>query len=201
VVEGAGTLRAFADAVCATLDERGVGAAAFVGLSLGGMVAQALALAYPARVRALVLAHAPVKTPAEGQRVWDARLVDAKANGMESQVAGCLARWFTPEFARSAPLTTEWVGAMVRSMSLAGYERAAHAIQGLDHTDALSQISAPTLVVCSDRDSVVPPELGSTIAAAIPRARLAVLPNAAHLGNVEAPVVFTETVGAFLGQA
>ena len=67
--------------------------------------------------------------------------------------------------------------------------------------ERLADITAPTLVIAGDADTAVPPAAASTLAAAIPGAELVVLPDAAHLGNVQQPVLFAETVGFFLGVA
>jgi 3-oxoadipate enol-lactonase len=196
-VEGADTLAGMGDAVCAALTDLGIERATFVGVSLGGMVAQAIALSHPARVHGLVLADAPARTPPEARALWQERLATARAKGMASQVEASLARWFTPDFRRRSPLTMAWIADMVTATSLVGYERAAHAIVGLDHVEALARITAPTLVLTGDHDTVVPPDVARPVATAIPKAAFAVLEHAAHLANVEAAVPFAEVTGAF----
>jgi 3-oxoadipate enol-lactonase len=197
-VDGAGSTSAFAEWLCALLDELRIERAAVVGLSLGGMVAQAFALAYPSRVRSLVLAHTGARSPQTVRDLWDKRLEQMRERGMESQIAASLARWFTPAFAARSPLTLAWAADMVRRTSPEGYQCAAAAIRRLDHLDDLGKIACPTLVVCGDNDGVVPVAAAEGIAAAVQNGRLSILRDAAHLGNVEQPVAFTETVGEFL---
>jgi pimeloyl-ACP methyl ester carboxylesterase len=180
------------------LGELGIRRAAIVGLSLGGMVAQAFALAYPEQVSALVLAHTSARTDESVREVWSRRLALFEEQGLEAQVASTLERWFTRSFAAASPMTMRWLAQQIRATSPAGYRAAVRAIQGLDFLDRLKEVTAPALVVAGAADSAVPPAAASVLAASIPGAKLVVLDDAAHIGNVQQPVAFTETVGKFL---
>lgn len=188
----------FAAALAVTLDTLKVGRATFVGLSLGGMVAQALALQRPQQVRSLVLAHTSAQTPHTVREIWTSRLAGLEDYGMAGQVQGTLARWFTSEFAAAAPLTLDWIAGLVRRTPPDGYAAAVHAIQWLDYLDRLPQIAARVLVVAGAQDTAAPPMVASAMAQRLPRAELHVIDRCAHLGNVEQATVFTERVGAFL---
>lgn len=196
--EGSPDLGDYAAAVHAVLAELGIRRAAIVGLSLGGMVAQAFALAYPEMVRALVLAHTSARTDDAVRELWSRRLALFEEQGLEAQVAPTLERWFTRSFAAASPMTMRWLAQQIRATSPAGYRSAVQAIQRLDFLDRLKEIKAPALVVAGAADSAVPPAAASVLAASIPGARLVVLDDAAHIGNVQQPVAFTETVGSFL---
>lgn len=191
-------LQACAVQVRRVLDQLGIERAGIVGLSLGGMVAQAFALAFPERTAALVLAHTVARTPPAVRELWSRRLAQFDDEGLDAQVGPTLERWFTRDFAERSPLTLEWVARQIRGTMPAGYAAAIRAIQDLDHTDRLGEIRVPTLVVAGREDTAVPPAAGAELAAAIPGARFLVLEDAAHLGNVQQPVAFTESVGAFL---
>lgn len=189
-----------ARAVWALLDALGEQRVMLVGLSFGGMVAQAMALQRPQQLKALVLAHTSAHTDARVRALWEQRLADLAQQGMAAHACATLGRWFTPGFAERAPLTVEWVGRMVQETPEAGYRAAVRAIQALDHGDLLAQITAPTLVVAGGQDLAIPVEAARTMAQRMPGARLEVIPQAAHLGNIEQPEAFTETVGGFLAQ-
>jgi 3-oxoadipate enol-lactonase len=191
------TLADFAAAAWQTLDALGLSRAALVGLSLGGMVAQEMAIAAPDRVGALVIAHSGGRTAPAVAELWDERIAAAEAAGVEALVAPTLGRWFTPEFAETSPLQLDWIGALVRATSLAGFRNAARAIQGLDTLDRLGRLAMPALVIGGERDTALPIDAGRAVAAALPRATFASLPTA-HLGNIEQPGAFTELVGRFL---
>lgn len=195
------TLSQYADEVRHVLDALGVDRAALVGLSLGGMVAQAFALAWPERTRALVLAHTSARTEPAVRDLWSTRLQQAADEGMAEQVPAILGRWFPADFAAVAPMTLQWVSEQIASTPFDGYAAAIGAIQRLDHLDLLHRITAPTLVVAGERDAAAPPALARLMADRLPHATLTTLPGAGHIGNVQLPLAFTETVGAFLVQS
>lgn len=197
---GAG-LAEWAEELAQVLDRLHVERAAVLGLSLGGMVAQAFALQHADRLSALVLAHTSAQTAEPVKALWAQRVVQAREGGVAGQVEPTLARWFTRSFIEAAPLTVRWVADQICSTSLAGYEAAVHAIQGLDHLERLAEVQSPTLVVAGADDTAAPPSFAEAIVARMPNARLAVIEHAAHLGNVEQPLIFTERVGDFLSQA
>lgn len=191
----------YAAGVCRALDELQIEQAAVVGLSLGGMVAQAMALHHPRRVRALVLAHTSARTEPAVHEIWTRRLEQFELQGLDAQVAPTLQRWFPQAFAEASPMTLEWVARQIRATSASGYATAIRAIQALDHRDRLAEIAVPTLVVAGDADAAVPPAAAAALAGRIPGAQRLVLQEAGHLGNVQQPLAFTEQVGRFLQQA
>ncbi len=199
--QGAATLAGFAGEVAKVLDDLDIQRAAFVGLSLGGMVAQAFALMYPQRCSALVLAHTSARTDTPVKDIWQGRLEQLEKDGLPAQAAAILGRWFPPAFAEASPLTLQWIASQIKATSLQGYAAAIRAIQQLDHLDMLKTITVPTLVIAGEADTAAPPAAGALMAGQIGSARLEVLPGVAHLGNVQAPLVFTETVGGFLRDA
>lgn len=188
----------FADGVARLLDQLGIEQVALVGLSLGGMVAQGFALRHSGRLSALVLAHTMARVSPAGRDAWAARKHAAIDGGMSTQSQSTLERWFTSGFARSAPMTLQWVRQMIETTPLDGYLAAANAIQQLDYLDRLSDIAVPTLVMTGEHDHAATPSLAAEIHARLPSARLFTLAGAAHLGNVERPIEFTEVVGGFL---
>jgi 3-oxoadipate enol-lactonase len=194
-------LAAYATQVGEALDALAIERATLVGLSLGGMVAQAMALQQPQRVQALVLAHTSARTEPAVREVWQRRFEQFERHGLQRQVAPTLERWFTRTFAAACPLTMDWVAAQIRTTSPAGYAAAVQAIQALDHLDRLADIPVPALVIAGDCDAAVPPPLAAGLAARLRRAELLVLEDAGHLGNVQQPLRFTEAVGRFVQQA
>jgi len=194
-------LDGYADCVLDVLDELHIDTASLVGLSFGGMVAQAFALKYPARVRSLVLAHTSARTVEVVKGIWSGRIARFEREGMAAQVMPTLERWFTRSFAEASPLTLAWLSEQILRTTNKGYLSAIRAIQGLDHLDKLATIEVPTLVVAGEEDSSVPPAAAAQIAERMVNAKMLVLAGAAHLGNLERPVEFTEAVGAFLRQA
>lgn len=188
----------YAHAVLRTIEPLGLGAIAVVGLSFGGMVAQAMALAEPDRIRQLVLAHCGANTPAAVAELWHQRLHAAAVEGMAGQVAPTLERWFTPVFRQQAPATCNWVGEMIANTPRDGYVAAVHAICRLDHAGQLGRLRMPTLVIGGGQDKAVPLEVSEALSRGLPQAEFIALPDAAHLGNIEQSTRFTEILRAFL---
>jgi len=180
------------------LDSLRIEQVAVVGLSLGGMIAQALALRYPDRVSAIVLAHTFARVTESMLPVWKERQAAVASQGMEPQVVPTLERWFGPQFRASSRLTVEWVAGMIRATQPAGYVAVAAAIQHLDYLDQLGEIRHPTLVVAGSQDKGASPAVAEEMCSKLPNARLLILENAGHLGCVDQPVAFTERVGEFL---
>lgn len=186
----------YADAVVAALTDHQVDDFVLVGTSFGAMVSMQIAVRHASRVNGLVLACCGARTSSQVAQAWRERIRAVKAAGIVTQVEPSLARWFTPEFAAGAPMTLDWVRSMICDTPADGFVAAARMIADLDHLALLSDISTRCLVIAGTRDQAAPAEAMRGIADAIPEARFATV-EAAHLANVEAPVPFTETVGAF----
>lgn len=197
LLAGAPSLAAYAAAVNATLKSLEPRPAAVMGLSLGGMVAQRMALQEPDQVRALVLAATSGIATEPVKSVWYQRMAEVAEEGISSQIAPTIRRWFTPRFQKEAPLTVESIQTMIASTPAQSFIAAAQAITGLDHLDALASLRCPTLVIGGDQDTAAPPQAVATLAEAIPGATLEMLPGA-HMLSIEQPVPFSEKVGAFL---
>lgn len=170
----------------------------FVGLSMGGMIGQHLALAHPARVDRLVIANSTSRIPPEAGPLWDERIAIARGEGCAGLVEGTLGRWFTPGFRAAQPLETARIGRLIAATPPAGYIGCAGAIRALDITARIDAIRAPTLVIAGADDPGTPPAMSEAIAARIPGARLEVIANASHLSCIEQPARFLGLVEDFL---
>jgi 3-oxoadipate enol-lactonase len=171
----------------ALLDELGIERASLCGLSLGGAVAMWLGGSAPERVDRLVLAGTSAYFgPPER---WAERAALVRAEGTEPIADATMQRWFTPAFAGIAPYRGQLV-----ATPREGYAACCDALRDWDFRDVLGSISAPTLVLVGSEDPATPPDQAELIADGIPGARLTVLPEAAHLLNVEQPGVFSRGV-------
>jgi 3-oxoadipate enol-lactonase len=83
----------------------------------------------------------------------------------------------------------------------AAYRIGAEAVWLADQRDRAAAIGVPTLVLCGEEDRVTPPPLSSELAALIPGAKLATIPAAGHISNLERPAEFNSLVEAFIGAA
>ena len=180
------------------LDALKVGRTHFLGLSMGGMIGQHLALAAPQRLERLVIANSTSRIPPEAGPLWDERIAIVRAQGCAGVVEGTLGRWFTPGFRQSRPDATAPIARLIANTPSAGYIGCAAAIRHLDITSRIGAIKAPTLVIAGAEDPGTPPAMSEAIAAAIPGARLEVIPSASHLSCIEQPEIFNRLVTDFL---
>jgi 3-oxoadipate enol-lactonase len=192
------TLEELASDVAALLDHLEIARAAFVGLSIGGMVGQVFALRYPEKLSGLVLCSTGNRTEPQAKATIEERILKVRAEGLKSQLEATLARWFSARFIEEAPATMAWVSDLILATSVDGYTGCARAIQNLDVTDALSEIRVKTLIVPGEFDLAFPEKISRVINQKIPNSDLVLLKGAAHLGNVEQAHLFNEILLDFL---
>jgi 3-oxoadipate enol-lactonase len=186
--------------IAAALDRLGIERAHWVGLSMGGMIAQAFALAHPARVGRLVLANTTSSYGADGRKMWEARAKAVEEGGMAAITGLAMTRYFSDEFRERNPEAVDRVRRRFLATAPAGYIGCCDAIRELDFTAQLSRIEAPTLVIAGGKDAGTPPAMSQAIVDRIAGARLAVIPDAAHLSAVEDPAAFGALARDFLVQ-
>jgi 3-oxoadipate enol-lactonase len=182
------------------LDALGIARVHFVGLSMGGMIAQALALIKPQSVASLLLCDTSSRIPPEAQTLWQERIRIAESEGMEPLVEPAVARWFTAPFRAAHPDVIERVRGMMRGTSPSGCAACCHAIAALDLTDRLQAIQAPALVIVGEEDQGTPIAMSRTIHERVAGSEMVILPSAPHLSNVEQPQAFNRAVTTFLGR-
>jgi 3-oxoadipate enol-lactonase len=180
------------------LDHLSIERTAFVGISLGGMIGQVLALTASDRLSALVLSATGSEANEAMKAGFDVRIEAVCLKGLESQVEPTLARWFNREFLQSAPRTAAWVADLIRATSPDGFIGCCRALQNLNVTERLKEIRVPTLLIPSENDQGFPPALAESIRERIQGSRLQTLKGAAHLGIVEQAHSFNEILLPFL---
>jgi len=196
--KGAYTLEMLADDLKALLDHLGAKSPHYCGLSMGGMIGQTFALKYPGVFRTLMLADTTSRYPAEAWPLWQDRIKIAEEKGMAPLVESTLQRWFTEPFRKSSPARVAAIGKLIASTPVAGYVGCCHAIPKINLTARLKEIKAPVLVLCGDKDPGTPPAMAEEIHRSAPGSKLVMIPNAAHLSNLENPAAFTKAMQDFL---
>lgn len=182
----------------AFMDALGLERVHWVGLSMGGMIGQTVALAAPKRLRSLTLADTSSGYAAEAVAGWDERIRNARANGLAAGMEATIDRWFSPGFVKSAGAVVDGVRDMIRATPVDGYCGCGAAIAKLDLTGRLGEISTPTLVICGEDDPGTPLAMSEIMRDGISGAKLAVLPVARHLSNLEDVAGFNGALEPFL---
>jgi len=167
------------------LDRLGLDRVSFCGLSLGGMVGMWIASNAPERIDRLVLCCTAARMLRPDDFAARARTV--RDHGIEAIAQALIGRWFTRRFKVHHPDTVARIRDVLLSTPREGYAGACEAIAQMDLRDELPRITAPTLVIGAEQDQSTPPEKSREIAEGISGAALVVIPDAAHIANVEQP--------------
>lgn len=174
------------------LDALGVTRATVVGLSIGGLVAQALYRQRPKLFAALVLSDTAARIGDDAS--WDARIAAIEAGGIESIADGVLERWFTRDFRTRRPDDLAgWRTMLVRTPEK-GYLSACGALKRADLRAFAGAISVPTLCLVGDEDGSTPPALVRETAALVPGARFEIVAGAGHIPGIEQPAATARLV-------
>ena len=192
------SLAELAQDVLGVLDRLKIAKAHWVGLSMGGMIGQAFALAHGERVARLVLANTTSSYGPDGRKTWEARIKAVEDGGLAAIESMVMGRYFSDEFRARHPDVVAKVAARFRETPVEGYLGCCDALKELDYAAELARIRARTLVIAGDKDVGTPPAMSEAIASRIPGARLAIIPGAAHLSAVEKPADFNALVRDFL---
>jgi len=184
--------------VVGLLDSLDIQQVHFVGLSMGGMIGQGLGIHHPGRLLSLCLCDTMAQVPAEAQSTWQERIDKAREGGMAALAEATLERWFTAPFRNGQPDQLAPIRQSILETPVEGFVGAAEAIRKLDYLAQLSGIRLPTLVMVGADDTGTPVSAAEAIQQRIPGAQLRVLPNAAHLANIEQSHAFNETLLGFL---
>src|SRR5829696_3055469 len=187
------------DDLIALLDHLGIDKASLVGLSVGGMIAQRMAVREPDRVQSITLCctAAKIGTP----ELWADRIGAVEQDGIEPIADGILQRWFTPLFheTRSDELAG-WRNMLVRT-PVHGYAGTCAAIRDADLRPDAGRIAVPTLCVAGDQDGSTPAEVVKGTADLIPGARFALIEGAGHIPCIEKPAALSGLIKQHLKEA
>ena len=194
VVDRPITIEDLANDLAGLLDALGIEQAHIVGLSLGGMTAQAFGARHPERAQSLVL----MATSAYLPHGWNERAAIVRANGMGAIVEAVLARWFTPDFAAVHPEAVEPLRARFLQNDPKGYAACCEAIRDMDLRPSNAALTQPTLIIAGADDPATPVTMMEEIRTRVPQAELVVLPRAAHILAVERPEAVNRHLAAFL---
>ncbi|HTO49111.1 MAG TPA: alpha/beta fold hydrolase [Burkholderiales bacterium] len=195
VTTGAYTLDLLAEDAAGLLAELGVKETHWIGISMGAMIGQTLALKKPGLLKSLVLADTTSRNPPEVWPMWKERIDTAESKGMEPLVEPTLARWFTAPYLKARPDRVKPIADMIRATPVAGYAGCCHALPKINLTDRLKEIKAPVLALTGAEDASA--AATKTIHESIPGSDFVSIPSASHIANVEQPEAFNAALTKF----
>lgn len=193
------TMPELGDDVVALLDSLDIGAAHYVGLSLGGAVGQWLAANRPDRILSVaLLCTSAAFQPAQP---WLDRAAAVRKDGVASIAKSIVERWFSAELAEADPALVDRHVAMVEGTTDEGYAACCEALATWDGRDDLAKIGVPTLVIAGEEDPATPPTKMRELADGIADSNFRVVSPGAHLANVERADEINVLIGEHLTRA
>jgi 3-oxoadipate enol-lactonase len=183
-----------AEDAAAVCDGLGLREVTFVGLSIGGLIGQALAARRPGLLRALVLMDTAAKIGTA--EMWTQRIEAIRAGGIAALEGPIMERWFTAPYRASVPEFRLWCNMLTRTPR-EGYLGCCAAIAGADLTESTRALSLPVLALAGDQDGSTPPDLVRATAA-LCGADFALIAGAGHLPCVEQPAQTARKIAEFL---
>jgi 3-oxoadipate enol-lactonase len=180
----------------ALLEAHEIAGAIVVGMSVGGMIALASAVAHPDLVRLLVLCDTAHKigTP----EMWSARIEAVRANGLASIADAVLERWLSIEFRHARAAELAGYRNMLTRNPTEGYIGTCATLRDTDLTSLASQLTQPTLCLVGEEDKATPPALVESLSALIPNAAFKTIPGAGHLPCIEEPGSLSLRIESFV---
>jgi len=198
-VPGDYNLQALASDIVAILDRLGIARADFVGLSIGGMIGEALAIQFPNRVSSLMLCETPPASLRNAAEIWGARVAAVRAANSVEPIAGTtMERWLTPDFRGRHPKRWQQIHDTVAATTPGGYCGCVAALSRFDFTRELPNLRLPALVLYGEEDRATSHEENQRLASLIPGGQFIAFAGARHLPNVEAPDRFNRILTEWL---
>ena len=190
-------MRVYSDAVCAVLNELGIGQCVLAGHSMGGYAALDFAGIYPERLAGLGLVHShPFEDAPDRKENRRRGIAMVQARKKNLYVAQLFPGLFAPDFARAHPEVVQTLIRRGQQQSVAGIAAALEAmILRADTQNALREAACPVLFLLGELDSIIPPDWALSAAILPQITDVNVLPGVGHMGMFEAP---DETAGILL---
>lgn len=183
------------------LDAQGIDRTHLAGFSLGGLIAQAFALAHPDRLHSLTLISTVAGRTAEEKAAVQRRAATLAEKGAGTHLTEAVDRWFTAEFIAARPDVLEERRRRSLNNDPDCYAAAYRVLADYDLGDRLPEIKAPTLVMTGEHDVGSTPRMAELIADRVPGSRLHIFPRLKHSVLLEAPDLVAAQLKPFLDSA
>jgi len=185
--------------VRALLDHLSIRQALFVGLSMGGYILLAFYRKYADRVKGMVLADTRARADKPEEKAGRFQMAQVAYKQGPSVIADIMIpKLLSPATIQTRPEIAQRVRTMIEGNQISGIAGDLMAMaERPDSVPLLKQIACPTQIIVGELDQATPPADAKLMAEQIPHARLAIIPNAAHLANLEQPEAFTRLIEEF----
>lgn len=192
----------FVDDLMGLMDHLAIHKAIICGLSMGGYIALRFSERYPERVMGLVLCDTKSEADGnEGKIKRAAAIKNVQINGMKSYAAESVKNLFAPEsFDRRSDAVKLIQSIIERTAPLSIFGSLLALASRTDTTAWLPNIKCPTLIMVGEKDILTPPAASHAMKEKIPNAELHIIPNAAHLSNMENPEEFNKHLVEFVAK-
>jgi len=181
--------------LAALLDARGIRDALIVGLSVGGLIAQAIAARRTDLVGALILSDTAPRIGAAA--LWSARMDAIRRSGIDAIADAILERWFPRAWRDRSPAELAGYRNMLVRMPVEGYLGTCATLRDTDLSETARTLRQPTLCLVGADDEATPPALVQAMSEAIPGASFEIVADAGHLPCIEQPQFIAARITAF----
>ncbi|MFC4052333.1 alpha/beta fold hydrolase [Actinomadura syzygii] len=188
------TMNDLAADMLGVMDAFSVDRAHVVGLSMGGGIAQTVAVNAPERLASLAL----LATTDHPFAAFEDRARSGEVDGMEAQIVPTLTRWFTPAALATNPWGVRYAREHIRRFDPSDWAAAWRAFKDVDVQGRLARADFPVLVLAGEHDASTTPEVMSGIAERIPSSTYRELPGTPHMQTLEQPELVAEALDEFL---
>jgi len=186
------------DDALALLDALDIDQVHWMGLSMGGMIGQGLALQSQQRLCSLLLCDTMAVIREQTKEMWRNRIHSSERFGLHKVVDFAMERWFTEPFRSDENDEYAAIREQFLATPVAGYVGCCHAIYSMNFLDELAAIELPTHIIVGDADLATPVAESQAIAERIKGTTLDIIPDAAHLSNIEQAEIFNQSLLKFL---
>lgn len=176
------------------MDHFAVKEAVVLGLSIGGMIAQGLAVKRLDLVRGLILSNTAARIGTAAQ--WQARITAAREGGLPALAEGTMERWFGRQWRINPAMPA--IRARLESTPVEGWCGCAAAIAGTDFYETTATLRLPLLAIAGANDGSTPPDLVRETAGLVPGHQFRLIRGAGHLPMTEQPETYAQAVAEFL---
>jgi 3-oxoadipate enol-lactonase len=186
----------YANDVLELMDFLNIQKAVIIGLSIGGIIAQYLAIHHAERIEKLILSNTAPKVGSE--EGWNTRIETVKKYGIASIADNIMKVWFSENFRNNRKSELSGYKTMLANINLDGYIQACEALKINDLTKQIDEINISTLCIAGTEDGSTPPAQVKAMADLIPNSTYILIEGVGHIPCVEVPELMAEHILAFV---